>query len=228
MLKITNFYRAVKIYLSSQADLWFINKFAQILSCILVRFLRKKGYNLVLMKIIHKKIFCLLFAAICFAGCNKKTGIVDNQAIYFQFDYINYAWGYQHTGFIIDNEGKVLTYKNPQNWNFPDKNFNLSDSQLRDNIGSCIYSGKTISEEEFKKYISYIKNISSSKVTALKNVAADAGTTDYICYVFSPDSNNYKGYIIKQEGDFTCENLNFYSKKVAIWLKNINDSISSK
>jgi hypothetical protein len=187
-----------------------------------------KGYNLVLMKNFQKKILCLFFAVVSIIGCNKKSAIIDNQAIYFQFDYINYAWGYQHNGFIIDNEGKVLTYKNPQEWNFPDNHFNLTESQVRDNIANCLYSGKTVSQEEFKKYINYIKNISSSKVTALKNVAADAGTTEYICYVFLPDSNIYKGFIIKQEGDFTCENLNFFSKKVSIWLKNINDSISVK
>ena len=30
------------------------------------------------------------------------------------------------------------------------------------------------------------------------------------------------------EGDFTCENLNFYSKKIFIWLKNINDNLDKK
>jgi hypothetical protein len=180
------------------------------------------------MRTIYKNILLLLLVVIFISGCNKKPVIADHQLIYFQFEYINYAWGFQHTGFIIDNEGKVLTFKNPQNWNFPDNNFNLAESQIRDNIGNCHYSGVTIPQDDFKKYVSYIKNISSSKITALKNVAADAGTTEYICYLYSQDSNNYKGYLIKQEGDFTCENLNFYSKKVAAWLKNINDSIPAK
>ena len=30
------------------------------------------------------------------------------------------------------------------------------------------------------------------------------------------------------EGDFTCENLNFYSKKVFMWLKNIYDDLGKK
>jgi hypothetical protein len=28
------------------------------------------------------------------------------------------------------------------------------------------------------------------------------------------------------EGDFTCENLNFYSKKVAAWMREINNSLT--
>ena len=36
------------------------------------------------------------------------------------------------------------------------------------------------------------------------------------------------GCLIKMEGDFTCENLNFFSKKVSAWLKNIHGSLSKK
>jgi hypothetical protein len=178
------------------------------------------------MKLIQLQILFIAIAAITLTGCNKKPVINSKQEVYFQYEYINYAWGYKHTGFLIDNEGKVLTYKNPENWHFPDKDLNLTESQIHENIVNCNVSGKTIEPAELEKYANFIRNISLSKVSALKNVAADAGTTDYICYVYSPDSNNYKGYIIKKEGDFSCENLNFYSKKVAAWLKNINDSLA--
>jgi hypothetical protein len=59
----------------------------------------------------------------------------------------------------------------------------------------------------------------------MKNVAADAGSREYFCYKFSENSHTYKGTLIKMEGDFTCENLNFFSKKVATWLKNINETL---
>jgi len=51
---------------------------------------------------------------------------------------------------------------------------------------------------------------------------------EYICYQLQEKSGTYKGYIIKKEGDFTCENLNFFSKKVTTWLKSINDSVGKK
>jgi hypothetical protein len=141
---------------------------------------------------------------------------------------MNYVWGYQHSGFYIDNAGNILTYKNPQNWNFPDKDLNLTESQILSNLESCIKTGRKISSGELKKNAGYIKNISSSKVTALKNVAADAGSIEYLCFQFSEKSGTYKGTLIKMEGDFTCENLNFFSKKVAVWLKNILENIDKK
>lgn len=163
----------------------------------------------------------LLFSA----GCKKNYMVSKKQEILFQLDYINYAWGYQHDGFIIDNEGKVLTYHNPENWNFPDNNIVLTEDQVEENITKCSVSGKQISSEELQKYANYIKNISLSEVTALKNVAADAGSIEFICYQYLESKGTYKGSIMKMEGDFTCENLNFYSKKVVSWMKEINNGL---
>jgi hypothetical protein len=180
------------------------------------------------MKTFQINICLFLLTTFIISGCKKNVAINEKQAILFQVDYVNYTGGYQHNGFIIDNQGNILTYKNPQIWNFPDKDFKLNESQVHDNIGNCLNSGKKIPKEELKKYTSYIKNISSSKVTALKNVKADAGSIEYICYQFSESSGIYKGCLIKAEGDFTRENLNFFSRKVTTWLKNINDTIEKK
>jgi hypothetical protein len=173
-------------------------------------------------------IISFLLSAFFISGCKKNNVINDKQVILFQIDYLNYAWGYQHSGFIIDNHGDIFTYMNPENWNFPDKDFSLTGNQVMENLQRCLYSGKKIPQEELIKYAGYIKNLSSSKVTALKNVAADAGSLEYICYQFSEKTGGYKGYLIKMEGDFTCQNLNFYSKRVAMWLKNINDTTEKK
>jgi hypothetical protein len=193
-----------------------------------VRILTNNVHNRRIMKITLLKISFILLASLILISCRKNVVINEKQAILFQVDYINYAWGYQHYGFIIDNEGKVLTYKNPQEWIFPDKDFKLSGNQVHDNIEKCLFSGKIIPPDELIRYAGSIKNISSSKVTATKNVAADAGSLEYICYQFDELSDTYKGSLIKMEGDFTCENLNFYSKKVATWLKNINETLEKR
>jgi hypothetical protein len=178
------------------------------------------------MKSFLEKIILITLTVLFIIGCKKNYIISDKQAILFQLEYVNYAWGYQHKGFIIDNEGNVLTYSNPEDWNFPDNNFTLNESQVADNINKCFQTSKKIPKEELHKYTNYIKNIASSKITALKNVAADAGSLEFICYQFSESTGTYKGSLIKMEGDFTCENLNFYSKKVVAWMKDINNNLS--
>lgn len=180
------------------------------------------------MKAATEKIFLLVLLAVIMAGCKKNIAISNRQAILFEFEYVNYAWNYQHYGFFIDNEGNVLTYNNPESWNFPDRELRISEDQVAENLSMCTHSGIRIPKSELQKYSNHIKNIASSKVSAIKNAADDAGSAEYICYHYSENSGMYKGTIIKMEGDFTCENLNFYSKKVAEWMKNINNSILVK
>ena len=177
------------------------------------------------MKFSKSKIILISALILITTGCKKSYVINEKQHMLFQFENINNAWGYHHRGFIIDNKGNVLTYDNPENWNFPDKDHIISEIQVTENIVKCKHSGIIIPQEELQKYTNYIKNIASSKVTALKNVAADAGSYEYLCYKYSDSNETYKGCLIKMEGDFTCENLNFYSKKVAAWMKHINNSL---
>lgn len=172
--------------------------------------------------------FLSCFVLFSLAGCKKNNVISNRQAILFEVEYVSYALSYQHIGFLIDNEGNVLTYNNPESWNFPDTEFRISEAQMAENIARCTPSGIKIPKEELQKYSNHIQNIASTKVTALKNVADDAGSTEYICYQYSESTGMYKGSIIRMEGDFTCENLNFFSKKVADWMKNINSSIAGK
>ena len=160
------------------------------------------------------------------AACKKNYVVNEKQHILFQYEYINYAWGYNHEGFFIDDEGNIMTYKNPEGWNFHDQNYNLTENQLDENISKCTKSDITISKEELSRFSSHISNIASSKVTAIKSAGADAGTSVFICYEFNEERSMYKGFLIKMEGDFRCENLNFYSKKVSLWLKDINNTLS--
>ncbi len=161
-------------------------------------------------------------------GCKK--GYIQNgkQHILFQYDYINYAWGYIHEGFYVDDEGKVLFYSNPENWNFHSQDYSISEKQIDDNLSKCTLSDTKIDKEDLAKFSSYIDNIASSKITAKKSVGADAGTSVCICYTYNSQGGIYNGTLIKMEGDYTCENLNFYSKKVTIWLSEIYDSISGE
>lgn len=180
------------------------------------------------MKLPAIKIMLFILLSVQLEGCKKTNVISERQSILFEFEYVNYAWNYQHYGFIIDNEGNVLTYYNPESWNFPDRELRISQTQVAENLSMCTHSGIRISKSELQKYSGHIINIASSRVTALKNAADDAGSAEYICYQYSEASGMYKGTIIKMEGDFTCENLNFYSKKVADWMKNIYSSLPSK
>ncbi|MDY0099535.1 MAG: hypothetical protein RBR81_10065 [Bacteroidales bacterium] len=159
-------------------------------------------------------------------SCRKNYSLDEKQAILFQYEYVNNAMGYQHNGFYIDNEGNVLTYNNPEQWHFPDETLSINEDHVAENLAQCTHSGIKIQNEILEKYSGHIPNIVSSKVTAAKNTGADRGRIQYLCYRYDEHSHCYKGALIKMEGDFTKENLNFYSRKLTMWMKSIVDCLS--
>lgn len=176
--------------------------------------------------VINMKILYVLIIALLMTGCDKNNFLSESQKIIFQEEYVNYAWGYQHRGFIIDNEGNILTYENPENWNFPDNNKTLSVEQANENLALCKVTGIKIPKTELQKFINYIDNISASKISAPKNAGADMGSLVYYCYQFSEKNQTYTACIIKKEGDIECENLNNYAQRVVGWLKGIRDDLA--
>jgi hypothetical protein len=174
------------------------------------------------------KIIVLILLATASSACRKNISINPHQSILFEYEYVNYAMNYQHYGFLIDNEGNVLTYHNPEEWNFPDSELRIGENQVTQNISMCTKTGIKIPREELQKFSNHIKNIAASKITALKNAADNEGSAEYICYQYSENSGTYKGTIIRMEGDFTCENLNFFSRKVTEWMKGINNRLTYK
>jgi len=180
------------------------------------------------MKILILKLSTILLCVTIFTGCNKDLGLSDKQLLLFQYEYINYAWGYQHSGFYIDNKGNILTYTNPGDWNFSDAGMVITPARILQNLEKCSFSNKSISPGELARYSKHIESIASSKVTAPKNAGADAGSIRFICYRYDEESDIYRGYLIKMDGDFTCENLNFYAKKVSSWMNDIHRDLIGK
>jgi hypothetical protein len=170
-------------------------------------------------------IIVFLAIIILSGSCRKSTGLNEKQDILFQVDYLNYSLGFEHRGLYIDKTGEVFSYNNPEDWNFTDDDMTISGEQMRNNIKKCKVSPNPVNSDEMMRHTAHIRNISSSKVTAQKNVAADAGTLLFICYTYSEKSDTYKGTIVKMEGNFTSENLNFYSKKLVAWLRSVSESL---
>jgi len=160
--------------------------------------------------------------------CKKMHVVTEGQKILFQYDYINYSRGFEHSGFIIDNEGNILYYNKPEKWNFPGKEKILTQAEIEENLLSCTLSGRIIPKGDLKKFTNYINNIAASKVTAprIRPKAAKSGTISYYCFLYSESNSEYKVVTIKTDGEMESDNLNFYSRKVVEWMKGIQKSLN--
>jgi hypothetical protein len=174
----------------------------------------------------HIKIILFSFTAFILSGCQKTYIVSKSQDVLFQMEYISNTSIYTHWGIFIDVNGNILTYSQPERWNFPSKDQIFTKNEVLANVSACRITGVKIPKEELQKYINYIDNIAASKVTLPKNHNSDAGTLSYYCYQYSESSSTYKRSVIRTEGQFTCENLNFYSKKVVSWINEFHGSVS--
>ncbi len=173
------------------------------------------------MKKISGAISLIILALLTFTGCRKDNGMSSKQIILFQYDYYKNSGDPAHNGFFIDNKGNVMTYNNPENWNNQDE---LTEEQVMENMRKCTLSPVKIADEELSRHIKYITNLASSKVSARRSVSAGTGTARFLCYEYSETTGTYKTFLIKMEGEYTCENLNFYSKKTASWLRDVGNA----
>jgi len=190
----------------------------------MVRFLRIKGKLFMMQRMSARHLILALFL-LTLAGCKKNYVFNEDLSILFQYEYRNDTDMKKHHGFIITGKGDVLEYNNPTGWQFPDSDGILSGAQVAENIGLCTHSGITLNEEELKKHSGLISNISSSRITAIRaSTNRKTGTTAFYCYQVT-GKDYYKQYVIKTEGDYNCDNLNFFSKKVITWMKDVNNML---
>lgn len=166
-------------------------------------------------------IFLLLFC-----GCEKtKDENLFSERIYFQYEYINYAWGYQHSGFIITPDGKVYTFNKPVGWNFPDEGV-LDIVQMDENLDQCSWAEKQINDEELKKYKKMVLSARYGSLSEPETVMADAGIL--VSSSFIPDRSHpsllYE-VLMSQTGDVEQFNQSSAAEKITEWLNSIHSEL---
>ncbi len=174
----------------------------------------------------------LIFLAVLFiflTGCFQmedlgsknfnKSG--DVSTLIFQSEYTNYAWGYNHNGWIMDNSGKVNRFQKKGAWVFPDSLGYISATDMQKNFGACDSAIAQISVKDFSFYAEKALTCADGPMTKPKNTMADAGENILCFYVFEVDKKRYKRIILSMIGDWSQENLAPNAKEVVDWMGKI-------
>ena len=168
------------------------------------------------------KLFSLLIILILM-GCEKENEYIPNpdQEIFFQLEYINYAWSYQHSGWMIDSSGAVRGFKLPKTWTFIDSNGFISSIDMKKNIEQMDTVFTKIEKDSLSKYVSKILNASKGKITEPKTEMFDAGSSLFSAFIYDSKLKKYKQVIIKQTGDLFIDNLSIEANEIYNWMTNI-------
>jgi hypothetical protein len=169
------------------------------------------------------KILFLVFLFLI-VGCDKDDDILSetDQTILFQSEYINYAWGYQHKGWIIDSSGNVRRFRMPEQWHFVDSLGLITSQDMNDNIQKTDSIILKIDKATLLNYFEKLKEVSNGKMSEPRQEMFDAGITQFSGYLYQTDSKKFKQVIIRQIGDVAYENKSAEANEIYNWMLQLN------
>jgi len=158
----------------------------------------------------------ILFVLLIFAGCEIINDL--HPTALFEIQYINYAWGYQHSGSIINASGDVREFDLPSAWNYPDNTGYISKADMEENLAQLGEIKCTVNKGDFGYYSDKLANAQKGKLTTPEHQMCDFGSLSYSGYIYEPGKNRYKYVLIRQTGDFYVENKSRDASDIYDWL----------
>lgn len=162
-------------------------------------------------------------------NCEKNNNDINtswnNQRIFFQYEYINFAWGRQHSGWLIDSSGYVYCYDKPDNWYYEDSSGFINVTDMDSNILSTDSICFKIDKKVLYDKINLIHDASKGKISEPIHEKYDAGSVVYYGFIYYQDIKAYKKVLLKQIGDYRIENGSYASFVLYKWLDTVNNMI---
>ena len=165
-----------------------------------------------------------LFLVVLFMmfSCVEKQTDITLVNCYFQYEYVNYAWGFQHSGFTITPEGEVYSFSKSTPWVFP-KEGKLSMADLKKNIAASVKVDTIINNSDLEYYKKLASAASLGNLSLPVSQGADMGSHE--CSVLIPDPNgtesSYLKVVLSENGDVEQHNLAPEAAVIAAWLENL-------
>ncbi len=168
---------------------------------------------------------CITAAALALPACSdEEITVSDEQEILFEVNYVNYAWGFQNNGFLIDKMGRVRTFDKPKDWKFaPDGPFTVAE--MDDRISKTKISSYTVPANELSQYVNKLRRVSDKDFTEPANVGADMGASAYYVYRYDSGSKTYHAVLLQSVGDSNVYNKDTDAKDIAEWLVKVRQAL---
>lgn len=158
--------------------------------------------------------------AILMMGCEKtECGCPEEQPVYFQYHYINYAWGFQENGWLIDKEGNVRYFEYPDQFRHPGSTGMLALEDLEYNLAQTDSVIASIDAKELDDYLSYIPGAAEGEIGEPAQIAADAGSATLSCYFYDEEEDAYRYVFLAMSGDWEQFNRSAEAEQLVKWLR---------
>jgi hypothetical protein len=166
----------------------------------------------------------VLMVLICIflVSCNEKHLAEIQTGCYFQQEYVNYAWGFSHSGFTITPTGEVYTFDKSTPWVFAE-NGNISFASFKKNLDASLKLDTLISKSDIERFQQLAAVAISGKMSERVSVGADMGSLVSKIIIPETDDPNYGYHEVNLSiaGDFSQINLAPEATVIANWLSKL-------
>lgn len=177
-----------------------------------------------------RNVFFMLFFITLSLGCKRELKLTKNttKTILLESQYINFAWGYQHTVNMIDTNGIVRRYDNNnyniELWKSVDSFGYISEIDLQYNYNLCDSLIGNLNMDTIRQCVNLISGVTTDNLSARTNEGADAGVVGYYCYIWDENKHKYKRLFLAQCGDWKQVNNNMNAQTILhlIWKNNLS------
>jgi hypothetical protein len=168
-----------------------------------------------------KTILILISASLLLLSCEKKENS-EQRKIYFEHYALNYAWGYSHVHWVIDDDGNVRTLHKK------DLDVQLNSTNIFNAttvFDSIIYK---IDKTELEQYVALILPAAAGEIDSTQQMRADFGTSVFNCFWYKETTSIYSTILLNQMSDNLDKiNVDSNAVKIVTWLKAIHSKIYS-
>jgi hypothetical protein len=154
--------------------------------------------------------------------CEEDGGGLEqnDQQFVFQVEYVNFAWGLQWTGIVVDRNGVIHAYDHSQGPWEPANADAYTLEELEEKYATDLGVVGTVDSATLDLQFRRAHDVGDS-FREPNVVCADAGGVGYTFFRYDPVDKRYVPVILRQEGDLPRENTDADAKRVAAWLRNL-------
>ena len=159
------------------------------------------------------------------SACSDDIPVSGQQRVYFEMNYANQAWGSQFKGFLIDEEGRILTYDKPAKWNDAGVAVRLTAEEMEANLAQTTMAGPQIVPADLERYAAEARQVSDSAFSKPLYGGADQGATRFYSYRYDAATMTYSAVLLRQIGNVTIHNTDPNAEHIADWLIKVVEDV---
>lgn len=167
---------------------------------------------------------CLLslLGIVSTCGDPPSAATVDDieQEYLFEVERVNYAWGFEWVGLVIDREGNVYAFDHSHEPWEPESNDSYSVAELLDKYEHATRLVGNVDQATLVRQFNRISDVGDSFDEPLIT-CADAGGLIYRAFRYAAETAVYLPLVLREEGDHPRQNTSNAAKDLSDWLRNL-------